>query len=123
MSISPGNTTPGTSSTTKCEDGSAIQRGFQIMGPQGVKTFDQEDRLLLAMSSRAQPLIAALEQISGRHFKTEVANQSGADMLLPLLKEQLRVTKIENVLLSDNAEQELSEFHSKLVSVLTEDSQ
>ncbi|MEM7220491.1 MAG: hypothetical protein AAF515_19175 [Pseudomonadota bacterium] len=79
-----------------CPPGSEVQRGFQIMGPQGVKTFDQEDRLLMAMSSNAKPLIGALAEVSGRMFRAQVAEKSTAELVLPLLREQLRVSRIED---------------------------
>lgn len=82
------------SESPACPNGTEVQRGFQIMGPQGVKTFDQEDRLILAMSSDAKPLIAALSEVSGRILKSEAAEASAAELQLNLLKEQLTVTRM-----------------------------
>ena len=47
-----------------CPDGSPAQTGFHLLGPEGVRILEPEDRLVMAMSSDAQPLIAALERLS-----------------------------------------------------------
>lgn len=47
-----------------CADNSPLQHGYQIYGPQGVATFDQDMRLVLVMSSEATPLISSLKQAS-----------------------------------------------------------
>lgn len=62
------------------------RRGFQIMGPEGWKTFDQDERLLMAMSTRAKPLIETLQEYSGRVLNSRV---NPADALLPLVRENL----------------------------------
>lgn len=78
-----------------CPAGSEVQRGFQIMGPEGIKTFDQDERLIMAMSASGQPIISALKELSGRFLKAEEAKRGTADILLPLTLEQLRVSKME----------------------------
>jgi hypothetical protein len=49
-----------------CRVDEKIRKGFQIMGPEGLKTFDQDDRLVMAMSSSAKPLVETLQEYSGR---------------------------------------------------------
>lgn len=43
-----------------------LARGFQILGPEGWRLFDQNERLILAMSSSGKPLIGTLQELSGR---------------------------------------------------------
>ena len=83
-----------------CPPGSEIQRGFQIMGPQGVKTFDQDERLIMAMSSDAKPLLAALEEVSGRFLKAEEEKTSSEAFLLSIVREQLRVSEMNRSVLA-----------------------
>jgi len=73
-----------------CEDGNAARRGFQVLGPEGWRTFDQSERLLMAMSTSAKPLISTLNEISGRILNTGV---SPAEALLPLMQERMRATE------------------------------
>ena len=52
-----------------CRIGEKVRKGFQIMGPEGLKTYDQDDRLVIAMSSSAKPLIETLQEYAGgRHI-------------------------------------------------------
>ena len=44
-----------------------VRRGYQIMGPEGIQTFDQDDRLLLAMTIDGKPLIGLLNEYSFTH--------------------------------------------------------
>jgi len=122
--LSSGNASIGTPSNNApaiCNDGTQVQRGFQILGPQGIKTFDQEDRLILAMTSDAQPLISTLEQTSGRILETRKRELSQSDLLLPLITEQLRVTKINLVQKSDNDIENTRDFIGELADLLRED--
>lgn len=68
------------------EDKPTRRRGFQVMGPEGWRTFDQDKRLLMAMSSSAKPLIETLNEYSGRILNSRV---NPAEALLPLVRENL----------------------------------
>ena len=73
-----------------CADGTPARRGFQILGPEGFRTFDQDERLIMAMSSSAKPLIQTLQEIS----RNVLASQPNpADTLLPLVLERLRIVE------------------------------
>jgi hypothetical protein len=50
------------------------QRGFLILGPEGWKQFNPEDRLIMAMYSSGRPLIATLNELSARALRTEGAS-------------------------------------------------
>lgn len=77
-------------------DPNTLQRGFQLMGPEGMKAFDQGSRLMMAMSSSAKPLIETLQEYSGRML----AGQAGqAEQLLPLTEASLKVANGQRSLL------------------------
>jgi hypothetical protein len=75
-----------------CPSGTTARRGFQILGPEGWRTFDQDERLIMAMSSSAKPLLGALQEVSRNVLN---AQQSPADTFLPLLRERLRIVETE----------------------------
>lgn len=74
-------------SVNPCPQGSVNRRGFQILGPEGWRTFDQDERLLMAMSSSAKPLVGMLQDLSSRVLNAKPTTQQ---VLIPLLQEQLR---------------------------------
>lgn len=70
-------------------------RGFQILGPEGWREFKQDERLLMAMSSSGKPLIGTMQEIAGRVVNDQPIE---AEMLLPLTREELRLTRAEREL-------------------------
>ena len=68
----------------------SMKRGYQILGPEGWRTFDQDERLVLAMHSKATPVISMMKELSGRILKT---NNSEANQLI-LLQEQLNTSNV-----------------------------
>lgn len=75
--------------------GCAGARGFQILGPEGWRIFRQDERLLMAMSSSGKPLIGTMQEIAGRVLNDQPIE---AEILLPLVREELRLTRAERVL-------------------------
>ena len=71
------------------------RRGFQIMGPEGWRTFDQDERLIMAMSTDAAPLIGTLQELSGRILN---AKSSAAALSQPILLERLKISKAQRAL-------------------------
>jgi hypothetical protein len=76
-----------------------MRRGFQLLGPGGVMEFDQDSRLVMAMSSSGRPLIGTLQELSGRILNSEA---SPGEIALPLAREtgkatfaQLELTRID----------------------------
>lgn len=80
------------SPSSACPPGTVGRRGFQILGPEGWRTFDQDERLIMAMSSSAKPLIGVLQEVSSR---TLAPRLNPADRLLPLVTERLRISEAE----------------------------
>jgi len=73
-----------------CAQGITKRKGFQIIGPEGWRTFNQDERLLMAMHSNAAPLLGSMKELSGRALNGNVSPEA---LVLPLVKEQLAVTK------------------------------
>lgn len=78
-----------------CSIGEFRRRGFQIMGPEGMRPFDQDSRLLMAMHSSAKPLIETLSEYSSRLLKPRI---NVSDQLLPLAQETTVVVRTQRVL-------------------------
>ena len=75
-----------------CEDGTPARRGFQIMGPEGWRTFDQDERLLMAMSTSAKPLVGVIKDLASR---TNAQATSESERQLPFAIERIRVLETE----------------------------
>jgi hypothetical protein len=54
-----------------CPDGEAKDTKFFLLGPEGIKELDPAERLVMAMSTDAKPLISALQRIAGIKVQTE----------------------------------------------------
>lgn len=79
----------------QCPKDAPVRRGFQVLGPEGWRTFDQDERLLLAMSASAQPLISTLKDLSNRVLN---ARDNPEAELLPIAQEQKRLAQSEREL-------------------------
>ena len=103
-----------------CPEGTERRRGFQIMGPEGVATFNQDQRLILAMSSSGKPLIGALKELSGRML---AEHGSGNDRLLPLVQESLAALRAERVLdrLEDDPNVPIKELIDQVIDAFNQD--
>ena len=111
----------GTGPSIRCPDDAPTQRGFQVLGPEGWRTFDQDQRLLMAMSSSAQPLISTLKELSSRVLESRASPEAE---LLPLALERARVADTERRLDQDrDAEGQTPEALSQAVcqALLTAD--
>lgn len=80
------NETSLTASGRLCSNGQQARRGFQILGPEGFRTFDQDERLLMAFSYNAKPLISLLQEVSGRKLSV----RADAESLRELATERVR---------------------------------
>lgn len=95
------DSTTGAVKTTTTETGDTClgslpaRRGFMIMGPEGMVPFDQTKRLVLAMSSSAEPLVATLQEYAGRVI---AANSGGAGQLVALVNEGSRARAAQEAL-------------------------
>jgi hypothetical protein len=78
-----------------CSIGESRRRGFQIMGPEGMRPFDQDQRLILAMHTSAEPLIETLSEYSARILQPPV---NASEQLLPLVREANRTMEARRAL-------------------------
>jgi hypothetical protein len=69
-----------------CSNGQQARRGFQILGPEGFRTFDQDERLLMAVSYGAKPVISLLQELSSRKLSV----RAGSEPLRELATERIR---------------------------------
>lgn len=86
---------PASADDKLCGPGSAGRRGFQVMGPEGVRTFDQDERLMMAMSSSASPLIGVLKEVSSRVLDRRVTQ---SEPLLPYAQERVSILGAQRAL-------------------------
>ncbi|WP_125781318.1 hypothetical protein [Pseudoalteromonas rubra] len=70
--------------------GPTERKGFQILGPEGWRTLDQDERLVMAMHSSSEPLTSVLKELSARVIQAKNDQSAG---LLPLTQAQLRTTE------------------------------
>ena len=79
----------------QCPEGAPNRRGFQILGPEGWRTFNQDERLIMAMTTDAQPLISTLSDISARILN---ASSSVEAVLLPISEARRKLAEAERTL-------------------------
>ena len=82
-----------------CPKGMQRRRGFQVLGPEGFRTFNQDDRLIMAMTNSSQPLIEVMRDLAARSLNQQ-APQS--DQLLPLAEERIRI--LQSLRVTDTVE-------------------
>ena len=85
----------GLAESIQCPEDAPVRRGFQVLGPEGWRTFNQDERLMLAMSSSAAPLISTLKDLSNRVIS---ARDNPSAELLPIVLEQKRLSEAGRVL-------------------------
>ena len=79
----------------ECPKYTIKRRGFQILGPEGWRTFNQDERLLLAMTISGKPLISAMKDLSSRVLN---AQPDTTGMLLTLARERIRIFEAKGAL-------------------------
>lgn len=72
-----------------------MRRGLQVLGPEGWRTFNQDERLLLAMSSSGKPLISTLKDLSARVLNEQ---SDPSALMLPLVRERLKISRTRRTL-------------------------
>lgn len=78
-----------------CRGHEKLQRGFQVIGPQGAMLYNQDDRLVMAMSTSADPLLQQLKDISSRVLAEQ---EAPAQSLLTLTRARLKLSKTKGEL-------------------------
>ena len=91
--------------TIECPSTAPTKRGFQILGPEGWRTFDQDERLLLAMTTDSQPLISTLKDISSRILNTQSPDSQNR---LPIALARGCLSEARRALLTDGSNDKVS---------------
>jgi hypothetical protein len=80
-----------------CPDGQPARRGFQILGPEGFRTFDQDERLLMAFSYDAKPLINLLQELSARKLSVRADAESLRELATERVRFRDAISEVEKV--------------------------
>jgi hypothetical protein len=65
-------------------------RGFFILGPEGWKQFNSEERLIMAMYSSGKPIISTMNELSERALR---ADQNSPEVQLVFVREVARINE------------------------------
>lgn len=57
--------------TDKCPSGEPLARRFYLLGPEGIRELDPNDRLIMAMYTNAKPLINSLKHLAGQRANAD----------------------------------------------------
>ncbi|MBF0162442.1 MAG: hypothetical protein HQL88_09145 [Magnetococcales bacterium] len=79
-----------------CPTGVALKRQFQLLGPHGYAPFDENKRLVMALSSDASPLIGSLTQLH------EYKQGAGSEQAI-VTKEQVTLFRAQSVAMEEMA--------------------
>ena len=88
-------TTPSANTRVATCGGKPSENKYYLLGPEGAKELDPNDRLLLALSVDSKPLISALQQLSARKFQSAGGNLK---VLEDLLEERGRILDFRSIL-------------------------
>lgn len=80
----------------KCPPGYDLEQKFALRGPEGWRVLNQDERLVLAMSSSAKPLVSSLRTLARLRGDPRAATE------MPLIEEENRVLDILLKLQSEN---------------------
>ena len=84
-------------SETRCANNKQARRGFQILGPEGFRTFDQDERLLMAFSYDTKPLISLLQEVSSRTLSVRGGSQSFQDLSAERVRIRNALRQLDNI--------------------------
>ncbi|WP_139063205.1 hypothetical protein [Vibrio nigripulchritudo] len=88
-----------TYSRSDCPPGFSRNHGFLILGPEGWKHFDPEERLLLAMYTSEKPLISTMSELSQKmtqaHNQTRLDEKPYQEEIQRILRSQISFLRAE----------------------------
>lgn len=87
--------TRGTDTAINC-DNINEQKGFQILGPEGWRTFNPDERLIMAMYVDNAPITQVLKQLSQQVLNAHKSNEPN---LIPVVQAELRLSHARQQLL------------------------
>jgi len=80
-----------------CSNGQQARRGFQILGPEGFRTFDQDERLLMAFSYNAKPVISLLQELSSRKLSVRTDAESLREFATERIRFRAATRELEKI--------------------------
>jgi chromosome segregation ATPase len=101
MELGVATTTPPDNSRTEDCSGKPSETKYYLLGPEGAKQLDPNDRLLLALSVDSKPLISALQQVSERKIPAGGSNMKAVE---EILEERGRILDARTLLLRAQTE-------------------
>lgn len=93
------------------------RRGFQILGPEGWRTFNQDERLIMAMYVDNAPITQVLKQLSSQVLKSYNSNEPN---LLPIVEAELRLSKATTAVIPKQSQIEASNDINEQINLLCE---
>ncbi|MGE0470928.1 MAG: hypothetical protein AB7L09_14930 [Nitrospira sp.] len=95
-----------------CPNGTPSRRGFQVLGPEGFRSFDPDERLVMALSIDSKPLISMLQELTDQRFGGDA--DKSADYEMGVRTERWRVDSSKKAL--DELRKQLEENKSLTTS-------
>ena len=80
---------------TACNNGNNPKQEFWILGPEGWRRFNADDRLVLAMSTSGEPIIGPMKELAGRILNEQVPDDTEQQVYEV---EQIRINTAERYL-------------------------
>jgi hypothetical protein len=93
-----------------CPDGDPAEQIFLLLGPEGVKILNKNERLMLAMYTDSKPLISMLKQVSTPPDQ----KQDDVSIFQTLGEERARLTQAQSVVSNVKQELEIDEVSERL---------
>lgn len=69
----------GAKPTEKCPSGEPLDRRFYLLGPEGIRELDPNERLIMAMYTNAKPLINSLKYLGGQRANKDAEKRLSFD--------------------------------------------
>lgn len=90
------------------------RKAFQILGPQGMATYDQDQRLILSMSTNAKPLVSMLKELAARMMPRQT---NAIENQLLIVNERSRLKDTESIMI--NLESKLDKTYNEKITPIT----
>ena len=105
-----------------CPAGIPTKTGYQIFGPEGWETFDQDSRLIMAMSSSAAPLISVMKETSKRVLDAHNMGTTTAALVAANERNRAIAAKVvaEGILKDESNQQNPNEILQKVLGVFNQ---
>lgn len=110
------NTSTSGNSPSLCDNNSPATQESWVLGPEGWRRFDPDERLILAMSSSGKPLISAMKELSGRILNEKSDSSDNREILL---EEQSKISEALRKLPDSKTEQSSQTIVNGVIETLS----